>query len=79
MSMYSTLQSNPKATEEELLESINANLCRCTGYRPIVSALKEISSKTASGASVAPKHDFPNELRTRQPEYFTISGQRVKW
>lgn len=77
--MHSTLQANPKATEEELLESINANLCRCTGYRPIVSALKDISKKVNEGAKIAGKHNFPPELKEAKCGSFAVAGNRVQW
>lgn len=78
MAMYSTLQNHPKASEGELLESINANLCRCTGYRPIVTALKEISQKVNEGLDVSSKYEFPSEFKGKSGS-FVISGKRVQW
>eukprot|EP00758_Cryptobia_borreli_P016024 Tbor_TRINITY_DN6073_c0_g1::TRINITY_DN6073_c0_g1_i3::g.11470::m.11470/K00106/XDH; xanthine dehydrogenase/oxidase len=43
MSMYSVLQENPHPTEQEMEESVDGNLCRCTGYRPILDAAKTFS------------------------------------
>jgi aerobic carbon-monoxide dehydrogenase small subunit len=36
----SLLDTNPQADEEQILEYMEGNLCRCTGYRPIVAAIK---------------------------------------
>lgn len=36
MSVYSLLQSEENPTLEQLESSLDGNLCRCTGYRPIV-------------------------------------------
>jgi xanthine dehydrogenase small subunit len=36
------------ATRERVVEAISGNLCRCTGYRPIVDAGVEACSRTAS-------------------------------
>ncbi|XP_054263474.1 uncharacterized protein LOC128986893 [Macrosteles quadrilineatus] len=44
MSMYSFLQSNPTATMNEIEDSFSGNLCRCTGYRPILDAFKSFAS-----------------------------------
>jgi aerobic carbon-monoxide dehydrogenase small subunit len=30
-----------KPTEEQIKKAISGNLCRCTGYRNIVAAIKE--------------------------------------
>ncbi|GAX80308.1 hypothetical protein CEUSTIGMA_g7746.t1 [Chlamydomonas eustigma] len=41
MSMYALLRSSDKApTEEEVEDALGGNLCRCTGYRPILDAFK---------------------------------------
>ncbi|VFQ65583.1 unnamed protein product [Cuscuta campestris] len=46
MSMYALLRSSQELpTEEEIEESLAGNLCRCTGYRPIVDAFR-VFSKT---------------------------------
>lgn len=40
MSLYSTLQSNPNPTLHDIEESLDGNLCRCSGYRSILDAGK---------------------------------------
>jgi xanthine dehydrogenase small subunit len=46
MSLYALWMRNPKASEVEIEEALQGNLCRCTGYRPIIDAAK--SAATAS-------------------------------
>ncbi|XP_060065947.1 xanthine dehydrogenase/oxidase-like [Ylistrum balloti] len=41
MTMYTLLRNNPNATQEEMERVLEGNLCRCTGYRPIVDAFNE--------------------------------------
>ncbi|KJR45084.1 Xanthine dehydrogenase iron-sulfur subunit [Desulfosporosinus sp. I2] len=41
MSAKALLMRNPNPTEEEIKTSIAGNLCRCTGYNKIVTAIKE--------------------------------------
>jgi len=41
MSARALLMRNPDPTEEEVEEAICGNLCRCTGYKPIVKAILE--------------------------------------
>lgn len=47
MSAKALLDRNPRPTREEVIEAISGNLCRCTGYEPIIAA---ILSAAASGA-----------------------------
>jgi aerobic-type carbon monoxide dehydrogenase small subunit (CoxS/CutS family) len=37
-----TLEKNPKIGDEELVEVLSSNLCRCTGYQNIVKAVKAV-------------------------------------
>ncbi|XP_077128145.1 aldehyde oxidase 1-like isoform X2 [Ranitomeya variabilis] len=40
MSMYSLLRNNPEPTIQEIMEYLSGNLCRCTGYRPILDGFR---------------------------------------
>ncbi|XP_073502611.1 aldehyde oxidase 1-like isoform X2 [Phyllobates terribilis] len=40
MSMYSLLRNNPEPTIQEIREYLSGNLCRCTGYRPILDGFR---------------------------------------
>ncbi|XP_017779111.1 PREDICTED: xanthine dehydrogenase-like [Nicrophorus vespilloides] len=40
MSMYTLLRNMPKPSMEDLEVTFQGNLCRCTGYRPIIEAYK---------------------------------------
>jgi carbon-monoxide dehydrogenase small subunit len=39
------LDHNPSPTEEEVLQGISGNLCRCTGYSSIVEAILEAAKR----------------------------------
>ncbi|KAJ1916407.1 hypothetical protein H4219_003809 [Mycoemilia scoparia] len=55
MSLYTLLRNNPNPTEHEIEDCFDGNLCRCTGYRPILDAAKTFSDeawKRQSGGSV---------------------------
>jgi aerobic carbon-monoxide dehydrogenase small subunit len=40
LSAAALIESNPNPSEEEINEAIAGNLCRCTGYKQIVEAIK---------------------------------------
>jgi len=40
MSMYALLRSSPKPSMKELEVAFQGNLCRCTGYRPIIEGYR---------------------------------------
>ena len=47
MSSYALLHNNPNPSEEEIRRGISGNLCRCTGYQNIVSAVQYAAAKMA--------------------------------
>jgi len=52
MSLYALLRNNQAPTEHDIEEAFDGNLCRCTGYRPILDAAQTFSvRKGAAGAN----------------------------
>lgn len=49
MSMQSLLQRIPRPTEEEIRHALEGNICRCTGYQNIVSAVQYAAELMADG------------------------------
>ena len=47
MSMFALSKNKPAAKQHDILEALAGNLCRCTGYRPIVDAAKAIAEQPA--------------------------------
>nr|XP_060637934.1 aldehyde oxidase 2-like [Anolis sagrei ordinatus] len=43
MSMYSLLRNHPEPSMEQIAASLDGNLCRCTGYRPIMDSFSAFS------------------------------------
>lgn len=43
MSAKALLDRNPHPTEEEIRTALEGNLCRCTGYIPILDAVKAVA------------------------------------
>ncbi len=42
------LESNPHPTSEEITHYLEGNICRCTGYRPIIEAV-QLAAERADG------------------------------
>ena len=53
MSLYALWMRNPTPSEGAIEEALQGNLCRCTGYRPIVDAAKAIDASPADDPLVA--------------------------
>lgn len=43
MTAYAFLKENPEPTEKETRTGISGNICRCTGYQPIIAAILQAS------------------------------------
>lgn len=42
------LDSQPDVEHEEIMEYLEGNICRCTGYRPIVEAVESVAMQARS-------------------------------
>ena len=49
MSAKALLDRNPDPSDEEIMEAIEGNLCRCTGYYKIVQAIRAAAEKLKNG------------------------------
>ncbi|KAK3387486.1 molybdopterin binding aldehyde oxidase/xanthine dehydrogenase [Podospora didyma] len=49
MSLYALLRNNQNPTEHDVEEAFDGNLCRCTGYRPILDAAQTFTTQKAAG------------------------------
>lgn len=65
MSMFALYKNNPRPTRVEIDNALAGNLCRCTGYRPIVDAAMAMY---ASGAPSGPSADWQRAAAGAEPE-----------
>ena len=45
MSAQELLERNPNPSRQQIAEAISGNLCRCTGYEPIIDAIEAAARK----------------------------------
>lgn len=45
MSARELLRRNPRPDRAAIVEAISGNLCRCTGYLPIIDAISEVAAR----------------------------------
>lgn len=53
MSLYALLRNNEAPTDEDVEEAFDGNLCRCTGYRPILDAARSFSATAGCGRAAS--------------------------
>ena len=51
MSGRDLLRRTPAPTDDEIVEAIAGNLCRCTGYETIVQAIREVADTRGKGGA----------------------------
>ncbi|MEM9583055.1 MAG: (2Fe-2S)-binding protein [Pseudomonadota bacterium] len=49
MAAKALLDRNPRPSREDVIEAISGNLCRCTGYEPIVDAILKAAGEMRGG------------------------------
>jgi len=47
MAAKALLDRNPAPTRDEIIEGISGNICRCTGYEPIINAIQSVATSGA--------------------------------
>ncbi|WP_298917041.1 xanthine dehydrogenase small subunit [uncultured Roseobacter sp.] len=73
MSLYALWMQNPDPSEDEIETALQGNLCRCTGYAPIIRAAKAITEhgSPAEDALTMERDDITTRLSALQ------DGKRV--
>lgn len=51
MAAKALLDRTPNPTREEVIDALSGNICRCTGYEPIIRAVMAASGSNSQGAA----------------------------
>lgn len=68
MAGRSLLDANPAPTRDEVITAISGNVCRCTGYESIVTAIMDAAERRAGGAAADPSPSGTAEPDRREQE-----------
>jgi xanthine dehydrogenase small subunit len=77
MSMYTMYQNGDvKPCRDEVLDNLSGNLCRCTGYRPIIDAVQSMGDYPAVNLDVASLTEQLKAIRPDSTVALEGNGQR---
>ncbi|CAH1164261.1 unnamed protein product [Phaedon cochleariae] len=83
MNMYSLLQADQNISKEQVEKSFGGNICRCTGYRPILDAFKSVCKDHNSNGKFADIEEMPRccalNNGTDNPETFVHNSSGTSW
>ena len=51
MTLEDLLRNNPEPTDDELVDAVSGNLCRCTGYQQILDAARSVIAQNAAASA----------------------------
>ena len=73
MSLTNMVQTNPTPNRKDVADALSGNLCRCTGYIPIIDATLKACSQPAAALKVDDQADVPLLKEIRRPQHPTVS------
>lgn len=68
MSLFALFKTNASPTRDETCEAISGNLCRCTGYRPMLDAAQVMYQRAADSPAISACDDLSKWMFTPATE-----------
>ena len=53
LTVYELLEESPDPSEDEIMDALGGQICRCTGYQPILAAVRLAAEKLQKGGAAA--------------------------
>ena len=79
MSLFAMYKNFPSYNNENIQDSISGNLCRCTGYRPILDAGKSLNNVNRSDQFDKNKKKIINLLKKINSENISLKNGKKKY
>jgi xanthine dehydrogenase small subunit len=79
MTLFSLYESASKPSREEITDALAGNLCRCTGYRPILDAAAEACKNAGKDHFVDDENRIINLLKSISRESISITTEKQRY